>query len=111
MVIPKIVGSFVAGAVGIEGTKMTYEEKLKKGNDLFNKTKNKVTPTTTIKTIDELKPLLLKYLQTTYPQDGYGTADLDYMTSGGDNIVSYEDANGSITKYEYNLTDKTFKQL
>jgi hypothetical protein len=110
-VIPKIVSSFTEGVVGFEGTKMTYEEKLKKGNDLFNKTKNKVTPTTTIKTIDELKPLLLKYLQTTYPQDGYGTADLDYMNSGGDNIVSYEDANGSITKYEYNLTDKTFKQL
>jgi hypothetical protein len=69
------------------------------------------TTTKTVKSIDELKPLLLKYLQTTYPQDGYGTADLDYMTSGGDNIVSYEDANGSITKYEYNLTDKTFKQL
>jgi hypothetical protein len=111
MVIPKIVSSFAAGIVGIEGTEMTYEEKLKKGKDLFNKTKNKVTPTTTIKTIDELKPLLLKYLQTTYPQDNYGDADLPYMTSGGENIVSFENTSGIKIKYLYDPTNNTFKEL
>jgi hypothetical protein len=46
MVIPKILSLIGAGMFGIEGTEMTYEEKLRKGQEIFKQTKNPASGTT-----------------------------------------------------------------
>jgi len=90
------LGSLIVYA--IKGYKPTQKKPKKRG----------VSSNEKVLTIDELKTLLLTYLKKTFPNDNYGTADLKYMTSAGDNIVDYEDSDKIHTKYLYTPSTKTW---
>lgn len=71
----------------------------------------KESKSSTIIKLEDLKPKLVSYLNKLENTTAYGTNDYNYITSAGDNIVSFENTSGDVIKYKYDPNTDTFTKL